>query len=138
MASTSSGIGFGGVAIRIVGAVALVLATINPTQWSFLRWAFAGIEQFTPVKAIVGILLLAAWVVYLRAALDALGLIGLVLSTSLVGAFIWLAVRNGWLELGNTSTLMWVVLIAIGVILGIGISWAHLKRGLTGQVDIDR
>jgi hypothetical protein len=126
-----------GALVRIGAAIVLVLATFNPSPWSFLRWAFAGIEQFTPVKAIVGLLLLTAWVVYVRAALQSLGMVGVGLLSALIAACVWLAADQGWLEFGNTSALHWIGLVGVGLILGVGLSWSHFRRRLTGQVDVD-
>ena len=134
MAGTLS---FGGLALRVGAAIALVLATFNPSEWSYLRWALAGVEQFTPAKAIVGLLLLAGWILYVRAAMQSIGLVGASLIATVLAAFVWLAVDQGWLELGNTSALVWIALVGLGLILGIGLSWSHFRRRITGQVDIE-
>ena len=72
----SQGIGARGVALRIGAALVLVLATFNPTDYSYLRWALRDVSNFTPLQALLGLLLLAGWVLYVRAALHALGLVG--------------------------------------------------------------
>jgi hypothetical protein len=33
--------------------------------------------------------------------------------------------------------LAWVVLVALGGVLGFGLSWSLLRRKITGQVDVD-
>ncbi|MBM4382449.1 MAG: hypothetical protein FJ091_03670 [Deltaproteobacteria bacterium] len=127
----------GGVALRIGLAIALVLATLNPTRWNYLRWATESIEEFGPEKLIAGLLLAAAWVLYVRAALQSIGFVGAALIAGIVGAFVWLAIDNGWLDPANTSALMWIALVALGLILGIGLSWSHFRRRITGQVDVE-
>ena len=133
----AASISFQGVALRIGAAIALVLATFNPGPWSYLRWAFAGIAEFTPLKAIIGLLLLAGWILYVRAALHSLGLVGVALIAAVIGAFVWLAIDQGWLELGDTGALAWIALVGLGLTLGIGLCWSHFRRRLTGQVDIE-
>jgi len=32
----------------------------------------------------------------------------------------------------------WVVLAAVGLVLGIGMSWSHVRRWLAGQAAVDR
>jgi len=32
----------------------------------------------------------------------------------------------------------WVVLLILGLVLGIGMSWSHVRRGVTGQASVDR
>ena len=133
----AASISFQGVVLRVGAAVALVLATFNPSDWSYSRWAFAGFDQFTPLKAILGLLLLGGWILYVRAALHSLGLVGVGLIAAVIGAFVWLAVDQGWLALGNTNALVWIALVGLGLTLGIGLSWSHFRRRITGQVDIE-
>jgi drug/metabolite transporter (DMT)-like permease len=127
----------GGVALRIGLAIALVLATLNPTRWNYLRWATESIEEFGPEKLIAGLLLAAAWVLYVRAALQSIGFVGAALIAGIVAAFVWLAIDKGWLDPDDTSALMWIALIAFGLILGIGLSWSRFRRRITGQVDVE-
>ena len=128
---------FQGVVLRIGLAVALVLATFNPSEWSYLRWAFAGIAEFTPLKLIAGLLLLGGWILYVRAALQSIGLIGAGLIAAGIGALVWLAVDQGWLALDDTNALVWIALVGLGLILGVGLSWSHFRRRITGQVDVE-
>jgi hypothetical protein len=128
---------FKGVLLRVGAAIALVLATFNPTRWSYVRWATDSIEGFGPEKLIVGLLLAGAWVLYVRAAMQSIGLVGAALIAGVIGAFVWLAIDNGWLDPANTSALVWIGLMGLGMILGIGLSWSHFRRQLTGQVDVE-
>jgi hypothetical protein len=134
----SGNITAGGVALRIGLAVALVLATLNPTRWNYLRWATESIEEFGPEKLIAGLLLAAAWVLYVRAAMQSIGFVGAALIAGIVAALVWLAVDRGWLDPGNTSALMWIALVSFGLILGVGLSWSHFRRRITGQVDVEQ
>jgi hypothetical protein len=128
---------FNGVLLRIGAAIALVLATFNPTRWSYLRWATESIESFGPPKLVIGLLLVAAWVLYVRAAMQSIGIVGAGLIAAVIGALVWLAIDSGWLDPGNTSALMWIGLVGFGLILGIGLSWSHFRRRITGQVDVE-
>ena len=133
----ATNLSLGGVALRVGLAVLLVLATLNPTRWNYLRWATDSIEGFGPEKLIAGLLLAAAWVLYVRAAMQSIGLVGSALIAAIVGAFVWLAIDKDWLDPGNTDALMWIGLVALGLILGIGLSWSHFRRRITGQVDVE-
>jgi len=68
-----------GVFVRLIGAVAVVLLTYNPTGYSFYHWAMRDFAAITAVKAFAGALLLVGWVVCIRTAFVALGALGLVL-----------------------------------------------------------
>jgi hypothetical protein len=47
-------------------------------------------------------------------------------------------VSKGWLDVDNRSTMAWVVLLILGLMLGIGMSWSHIRRRLSGQAAVDR
>jgi len=126
-----------GFLLRIGLAIALVLATFNPTRWCYLHWATEGIESFGPPKLVIGLLLAAGWVLYVRAAMQSIGILGAALIAAVIGTLVWLAIDRGWLDPGNTSALMWIGLVGFGLILGIGLSWSHFRRRITGQVDVE-
>jgi hypothetical protein len=43
----------------------------------------------------------------------------------------------GILDADRPSLLSWIILVAIGIILGIGLSWSLLRARATGQVEVD-
>jgi amino acid permease len=108
----------GGFAWRIAFALALVLLTFNPAGWSYFRWIRGNFPAFTPAQAVLGIGLL-------------------VLMAAFTAALVWLFVSWGWLDIGNATTMAWVVLVSLGLILGVGMSWAIVRRELTGQASVD-
>jgi len=130
------GISWIGVIWRMVFAVALVLLTFNPSGNSFYHWLFEA-QQGIAVKAFVGVALLIGWVVCVRSAYVALGTLGLVLGIALFGTAVWLLVDRGVLRLDGVASLGWVVLIALGLLLGIGLSWALIRARATGQIEVD-
>jgi hypothetical protein len=130
-------LGFEGIVIRFVFALVLVFATYNPSTYSYYHWAEGTLPQFTPLLAICGLVLLITWGIYLRATFRSLGVIGLLLAGALFASFVWLVYDLGWLQVGNVGAMTWVVLVIISLLLAIGMSWSHIRRRLTGQVDID-
>jgi Family of unknown function (DUF6524) len=122
---------------RWVFAALLVFGTYNPTDFSYISWAFAEGIEFGPVPALVGVALLIAWIVFLRATWLSLGWLGIILGAALFGCLIWLLVDVGWLSLDSTSAVSWVVLLLLSLILATGMSWSHIRRRLTGQFDVD-
>lgn len=118
-------------------AVVLVFGTYNPTQYSYVSWLFDSETTFGPVTAIVGVLLLIGWIIFLRATLLSLGWLGILLGTALLGCLVWLLVDIGWLSLQADGAMAWIVLALLSILLAIGMSWSHIRRRLTGQVDVD-
>ena len=123
--------------LRALFALALVFGTYNPTQFSYVSWVFSGDAGFEPVTAIVGILLLIAWIVFLRATFLSLGWLGIILGAALFACLLWLFIDLGWLSLDATGAITWMALVLIAMILAVGMSWSHIRRRLTGQYDVD-
>jgi hypothetical protein len=123
---------------RIVFALALVLLTFNPTGHSYYHWLADGFPSVQPLEAVAGILLVIGWVVFVRSTLAAIGTLGLVLMLALFASIVWWMVSRGWLDVSNRSAMAWVVLLILGLILGFGMSWSHIRRRLSGQAAVDR
>jgi hypothetical protein len=119
-------------------ALALVLGTYNPTEYSYFNWAFAKGTVFGPVVALVGVLLLIGWIIYIHATFQSMGWLGISLGAALFGCLIWFIVDQGWLRLDSQSAITWIVLVIVSLILAVGISWSHIRRNMTGQVDVDQ
>ena len=122
---------------RWLFAIALVLGTYNPTEYSYVNWVMGGSSEIGPVKALVGVTLLIAWIVYLRATMMSLGWLGITLGTALFACVIWLLIDLGVLSLDSTGALTWASLLVLSFILATGMSWSHIRRRLTGQFDVD-
>lgn len=129
-----SALGFAG---RIAFALALVLATFNPSGRSFFHWIRADFPSIQPLEAVAAVLLLILWIFLWRSMMQAVGMLGFVLMAALTAALVWLFASWGWLDVANTVSMTWVVLVALGIILGVGMSWAILRRELTGQASVD-
>ena len=127
----------GGFIGRVVFAVVLVFGTYNPTDFSYMSWVLGEDTEFGPVPALVGVALLIAWIVFLRATFLSLGWLGITLGAALFGCVIWLFVDLGWLSLDSTSAISWVALLLVAMLLAVGMSWSHIRRRLTGQFDVD-
>ena len=127
----------GSLLLRWLFAAALVFGTYNPTEFSYFSWVFSEGFEFGPVPALVGVALLIAWIVFLRATFLSMGWLGIILGAALFACVIWLFVDLGWLSLDSTSAISWLALLLLSMILAVGMSWSHIRRRLTGQVDVD-
>jgi len=126
-----------GFLLRLLFALLLVMLTYNPSGYSYSHWLQNSFSNFGPLLGIAGISLIIGWVIYLRATLRSLGTIGLVLDVLFFAAIIWLLIDWGWLGMGNVTAMSWVILILISLVLAVGISWSHIRRKISGQVDAD-
>jgi hypothetical protein len=117
-------------------AMAMVLGTFNPTQYSYYGWVTAG-DGMASVKVLIGIVLVILFVVYLRATWYSIGPIGLALAAAFFGALIWVAIDFGLLVLGQGSLMTWICLAVLATIMAIGMSFSLFRRRISGQVDVD-
>lgn len=123
--------------IRWFFAFLLLALTYNPTQWNYVVWASQNWQAQMPLAVLMGLLLLIGYIVYLRATLRSIGAAGMVLIAALFGALVWVLVDLGVLTLTDRSFTIWLALVALSLILGVGLSWSIIRRRLSGQVDMD-
>jgi hypothetical protein len=130
------GVSWSGVALRLVLAVALVLVTFNPSGHSFYHWLMTPPLGITATKAFLSVALVVAWVVCLRTAYSALGMLGVVLGCLLLGTFVWMLFDMNLLRSDGRQTMVWLGLIVFGAVLGLGLSWSLIRARATGQIDV--
>lgn len=135
--ATTSKFGWDSFFIRFIFAIIVVFATWNPEQVSYYHWVFEQLPEFSVVKAFVGVILLIGWIILIRATLGSLGMIGLILATAFFGLAIWLIVDVLGLSTENFRVISYIVQIMIASVLSIGVSWSHIRRRISGQVDTD-
>lgn len=125
--------------IRFVLALVLVLATYNPSPYSFVDWCYAAWMNDTlgSVHFFVGVTLAIGWVILFTATMNSLGGLGVTLGAVFIGALIWLLYDVGLLAGSSVAFFTWLVLIGLGAILAVGLCWAHIWRALTGQYNVD-
>ena len=122
---------------RLLMALVLVFASYNPTDYSWFYWLMHSPDKLDPLLVLSGVVLLIGWVIYLRATARSLGVIGIILALAFVGSLIWLLVDSGVLSLSNPTILQYVVLFVLSLLLATGMSWSHIRRKMTGQLDVD-
>jgi len=123
--------------IRWVLALVLVFATYNPSGYSWYHWLQGAENKLNPLIALAAVALIIGWVIYLRATTRSLGVIGTVLAVAFFGTLVWALVYYNLISLDNTTLLTYIVLVILSAVMGIGLSWSHVRRRLSGQLDVD-
>ena len=127
--------------IRLIFAVLLVYLTYNPSGYSFFHWAkealFGEALLVTPPFAMSAVVLIIGWAVFIRATLRSLGGFGLVLALAFFAILVWWLIDIGWIGLDSLSILTYIILFLLAGILATGMSWSHIRRKMSGQVDVD-
>jgi hypothetical protein len=128
--------GFVSFLTRLGAALVIVLATFNPSGYSYYHLLAHDLPKVTPLAAVLGLVLLIAWGVFIRATLHSIGRVGVLLGLALFGAFIWL-IHSWGVDIRSGAVFAWIVLVVLAAILAVGMSWSHLYRRWSGQVDVE-
>ena len=125
----------GSFALRFGFSLALVFLTYNPGGYSWVGW----LTSETPLvyKVATGVVLLIGWVIYLRATLRSLGEIGTILAVLFFAALTWVMIDYGLLSVESPTVFTWVILTMLAAIMATGMSWSHIRRRMSGQLDVD-
>ncbi|MCB1335675.1 MAG: hypothetical protein KDK26_19065 [Roseivivax sp.] len=126
-----------GFLFRWLFAFALVALTFNPTPYNYVHWASLNAGVQLPLVVLLGLVLLVGYVIYLRATLRSIGAFGMVLVLALVAALLWVLYDYGYLTLEDRALTLWVGIVALSLVLGVGLSWSIVRRRLSGQADVD-
>ena len=126
-----------GILLRWLGAFILLAATFNPTQYNFVRWAEANWTTQMPLAVFLGLILGVGYIIYVGATFRSLGAFGMLVIAALFAALIWVLIDWQVLALGNTNLTVWLGILALSLILGIGLSWSILRQRLSGQASVD-
>ena len=129
----------GGFIARLVGALILVLATYNPTDWSFVDWVQTAVGEgaLGPEHFFVGVVILIGWTVFVVATFRSLGTLGLVLGVAFFGTLVWLLIDFGILTAESAESVTWITEVCLAMLLAIGVSWSHVWRRVTGQFEVN-
>ena len=123
--------------VRWLGAMFLVLATYNPSGYSFWHWiAATGLENAS-IKVLAALAMLLVYIIYLRATIRSMGPIGIGLVVAMLGSLVWLLGDFEFIDIGQPPVLDVALLTMFATLLSIGISWSHMRSRLSGQIDSD-
>lgn len=124
---------------RLVAALVLVMATYNPAGHSYVHWVRGAISDGGMLAAhfFVGVLLLVGWAIFLVATRRSLGTLGTFLGAALIGTGVWLLSQIGLVNADSARAITWLALISLALLLAIGLSWSHIWRRLSGQLEVD-
>ncbi|MDZ7840747.1 MAG: DUF6524 family protein [Gammaproteobacteria bacterium] len=135
---------WGGYFLRLLLAIAVVFATYNPEGLSFFHWARAQAfgdgetsNQMLALMALVGVLILIGWVIFIRATFRSLGALGTFLAIVFFGALIWVVLTFLPIPKDNIKLTVYLIQFGLAGVLSAGLSWSHVRRRLTGQFDVD-
>jgi hypothetical protein len=122
---------------RWMFAFALIAATFNPTGWNYTAWAGENFGTQLPMVVLLGLILFVGYIIFIRATLRSIGGFGMFLVFAVFAALIWVLYDREVLSLANSDLNVWMGILALSLVLGIGLSWSFVRRALSGQFDVD-
>lgn len=137
MATTKERFGFDGFLVRFVFAIIVVFSSYNPEGVSYYHWISEALPAFSVIKAFIGVILLIGWIILIRATLGSLGAMGILLAAAFFGLAIWLIIDVMGLTTDNARVISYIIEIMLASVLSIGVSWSHVRRRISGQLDTD-
>ncbi|WP_455209102.1 DUF6524 family protein [Kaarinaea lacus] len=135
--ATVKEISWAGIGVRFLAALVLVFTTYNPEGYSYIDWITMEDAGPMALKALVGVILVIGWSIYLRATLRSLGGFGMVLVIALMATLLWLLITWNVIPHDSIRAITYMVEVVISALLAVGMVWSHIRRRLTGQVDVD-
>jgi hypothetical protein len=135
--ATVKEISWAGIGIRFLVALMLVFATYNPEGYSYIDWLAMKDAGPLALKAFVGVVLVIGWTIYLRATLRSLGGFGMLLVVALMVTMLWLLITWDVIPHDSIRAITYMAEVIMSALLAVGMVWSHIRRRMTGQVDVD-
>jgi hypothetical protein len=119
--------------IRWLAISTLVFATYNPSGYSYLHWLGAWQSELVALKIAVGLIIIGLFWLLVFATWLVLRLAGLLMLFATVLSLAVAAWQLGVVPV-TSSSIQYLLLGALATYLTIGVSYAHMRYRLTGQI----
>lgn len=126
-----------GFLLRWLGAFLLLAAIFNPTRWNYVTWATENWAEQMPLIVFLGLILAVLAMVYLVSTMRSIGLLGAIIIAAIFATGLWVLTDWGLLGLSNAALNVWLTILVLSLILGVGMSWSILRQRLSGQQTTD-
>ncbi len=123
--------------VRWLAAMFAVFATYNPSGYSYFHWVADTAGGQWALKVAAGVALAIFYVIYFRATFRSIGVIGMGLTVSMLGAGTWVLMDASIIDIKAPVVLSTVILIGLASLIAVGISWSHIRNRISGQIDSD-
>lgn len=125
-----------GYIVRLLGCFLLLFGTWNPAGYSYVAWLSMDDGYRFSFKVVVGVLLFVVYVVYLRIAWLALGVLGVGISAAILLTGYMTLRHYGVFDEQAPFWTGYLMLTIASVTLATGLCWAHFKRRVIGTSQV--
>lgn len=120
---------------RWLAAMLLVLATYNPSGYSYFHW----VSEFSVgdwiLKLLVGVVLAILYATFGLATQRSLGRLGIAAWLLFFAVVTWTMIDLGLVRVAGSGTVATIILVNLANLLAIGVSWSYVRARLSGQSD---
>jgi len=120
---------------RWLAALFLVLATYNPSGYSYYHWISELEVGNWILKLLVGVVLVILYATFGLATQRSLGRLGIAAWLLFFAVVTWTMIDLGLLRIAGSGTLATIVLVNLANLLAVGVSWSYVRARLSGQAD---
>jgi hypothetical protein len=120
---------------RWLAAIFLVLATYNPSGYSYFDWVSAPEIDDWVLKLLVGVVLVILYATFGLATQRSLGRLGIAAWLLFFAVVTWTMIDFGLIRIAGTGTMVTIVLVNLANVLAVGVSWSYVRARLSGQAD---
>ena len=127
--------GFRRFVARWLAAMLLVLATYNPSGYSYYHWVGGLDGDNWILKLLVGVVLAILYATFGLATQRSLGRLGIAGWLVFFAVVTWTIIDNGLVRIAGSGTVATILLVNLANLLAIGVSWSYVRARLSGQAD---
>ena len=120
---------------RWLAAMFLVLATYNPSGYSYYHWVSELDIGNWILKLLVALVLGILYATFGLATRRSLGRLGIAAWLLFFAVVTWMLVDVGLIRIAGSGTVATIVLVDLANLLAIGLSWSYVRARLSGQAD---
>lgn len=134
MKKRHSRFGFSDILLRFFALFCLMLISYNPYGFSIVAWIQSDLSPFSIGCSLI---VIAIWGVVLWMAYLGIGKLGGLLVMGILLVLLWMASSAGVTVFESFEGAVFTIEIFVSMLLAIGLSWAHLRRRISGQFSTD-
>ena len=123
--------------VTLFMSLALALGTWNPTGHHFIHYISNVDDMLSGFKPFGIIIMLALWLLAIKSIFQSLGLFGALISTIIIGAFIWGLQQYNIIDVQEFEHAGWSATIGVGLLIWFGLNASIIWKKLTGVYTTD-
>src|SRR6266446_4309618 len=120
---------------RWLAAMFLVLASYNPSGYSYYHWISELDVGNWVLKLLVGVVLAILYATFGLATQRSLGRLGIAAWLLFFATMTWLLVDPGLIRIAGGGSVATIMLVDLANLLAVGLSWSYVRARLSGQSD---